>query len=605
MKKFLLIILFFIGIGCTNGSNFHDIVQKGFIEENKDLKIVHLYGNGYEVGYQQGKLLKTEIKAFYLEIFEKAFFPVLNANKQMIVDYFGYDDDRYKNNFAYEILKDSSKKLEESIPKEFIEEMHGISEGADIDYDKILLMNTYMDSINAFLMLGNFFQGMEAPHIKQIIFPANVTKDGIDNNENGIIDESYENILTYSTSYYAIFKGIKQGDIQIIIQDNDGVDPIRTKIYLNGKLCDTCGTSIVSEKEISVSINEYKFSNDKLFIEIDTGDKSESDNPPPTHTNSMRRERVLILSNNNISLKTEPNGDIDIVNDKNGVSNIFSVNSPKNETIIGRNFSNFDLNIAHLYSYLFVYHSRKGNSYISLSWPGIIGSVTGINSRGLFIGNNLVETLDNSILDAISNEFKLFLTGIPAPMLSKYILENYSHTEKAEKYLKKENLPSGWNFLIADKYGDKSAIEEDFGFDKGRYFSYSPDKRTDFCNSLTSFTKDNLWITSIYSKNIIDISTEFLGGVFSVPQQKDWAFTFFNGLNTTYYLNKELNKKQLYDTNTVIEILKNRAMYSKNNTLHSAVINLNTMRGYISQNSANAPLGDYIYVDLKKLFETK
>jgi hypothetical protein len=35
-----------------------------------------------------------------------------------------------------------SKKLEDHVPEEYIEEMHGIADGADIDYDKILFINT-------------------------------------------------------------------------------------------------------------------------------------------------------------------------------------------------------------------------------------------------------------------------------------------------------------------------------------------------------------------------------------------------------------------------------------------------------------------------------
>ena len=85
------------------------------------ITVVYLTGTPYEIGFAHGKLCKNEI---------------LEANKQIF--------DLYEvllNHPESQWLK-KSRWLENFIPKEYLNEMRGISEGADIEYDKILFLNT-------------------------------------------------------------------------------------------------------------------------------------------------------------------------------------------------------------------------------------------------------------------------------------------------------------------------------------------------------------------------------------------------------------------------------------------------------------------------------
>ncbi len=89
--------------------------------EKAGLTVVYLKGTPYEIGLAHGKLAKNEIltaNEYFFDIYEKVSLDPQN-----------------------EWLK-VSKKLEKHIPKEYIEEMRGISVGADIEYDKILFINT-------------------------------------------------------------------------------------------------------------------------------------------------------------------------------------------------------------------------------------------------------------------------------------------------------------------------------------------------------------------------------------------------------------------------------------------------------------------------------
>ena len=85
------------------------------------IPMVYLTGTPYEIGLAHGKLCKREIEENNKDFFD--FYDRLNRDPQA------------------DWLK-LSRQLEKNIPEEYIDEMRGISVGADIEYDKILFINT-------------------------------------------------------------------------------------------------------------------------------------------------------------------------------------------------------------------------------------------------------------------------------------------------------------------------------------------------------------------------------------------------------------------------------------------------------------------------------
>jgi len=130
---FLLFSLFTIALfGCgLHKTNLQDIInQPTEVISNYKLSkkytragitVVYLTGSPYEIGFANGKLCKNEI---------------LTANKPFFDIYEKVSLD--PQNKWLEV----SKKLEIHIPKEYVEEMRGIADGAEIEYDKILFLNT-------------------------------------------------------------------------------------------------------------------------------------------------------------------------------------------------------------------------------------------------------------------------------------------------------------------------------------------------------------------------------------------------------------------------------------------------------------------------------
>jgi hypothetical protein len=87
-------------------------------------------------------------------------------------------------------------------------------------------------------------------------------------------------------------------------------------------------------------------------------------------------------------------------------------------------------------------HSN-GNSTVSISWPGYIGTLSGINNNGLALTQNQCG-------------FGINLNGIPNPLLFTNILDTCKDVEEANQVIEKRLHGSAMNLVIADKISAKS-----------------------------------------------------------------------------------------------------------------------------------------------------
>jgi len=91
---------------------------EGYLEDINGLPILHLKGSPYEMGYQNGFLLKDSIEAY------------IQYQIQQMVD-MGY---------SYEYRVTCAQAMEPHIPQEYIEEMQGLADGASMNYTDVLLV---------------------------------------------------------------------------------------------------------------------------------------------------------------------------------------------------------------------------------------------------------------------------------------------------------------------------------------------------------------------------------------------------------------------------------------------------------------------------------
>lgn len=84
-----------------------------------------------------------------------------------------------------------------------------------------------------------------------------------------------------------------------------------------------------------------------------------------------------------------------------------------------------------------------GSSTVSVSWPGYIGTLSGINNKGLALAEN-------------QNGVGINLEGVPNPLLFTQILDTCSNLSEASEIIEKGQHGSAMNLVIADKVSAKS-----------------------------------------------------------------------------------------------------------------------------------------------------
>jgi len=92
----------------------HSLLDGGWLEERDGVKILHVSGSHYEMGYQHGYLLREEC----LE------------DMRAFLDY-------TTRTISYDKLRDIWEKMEEYIPTNYINELHGLADGAGVSFEDI------------------------------------------------------------------------------------------------------------------------------------------------------------------------------------------------------------------------------------------------------------------------------------------------------------------------------------------------------------------------------------------------------------------------------------------------------------------------------------
>lgn len=107
----------------NQNSNIIARYGKAYLENVSGLLVLHVKGTPYEMGYQNGFLLKERIQAS------------IQYHNQLMTD-MGY---------SYEYMVNCSKAMEPYVPQEYIEEMQGLADGASVNYSDVLLLQIDAD----------------------------------------------------------------------------------------------------------------------------------------------------------------------------------------------------------------------------------------------------------------------------------------------------------------------------------------------------------------------------------------------------------------------------------------------------------------------------
>jgi len=104
----------------VKGINESVSLKGGWLEIRNGIKILHINGSNYEMGFQHGYLLKEEVK----------------QNIRAFLDY-----SFNSLNVTYEHLLEIWNVMKDYVPQEYIDEIQGIADGAGISFDEIAAAN--------------------------------------------------------------------------------------------------------------------------------------------------------------------------------------------------------------------------------------------------------------------------------------------------------------------------------------------------------------------------------------------------------------------------------------------------------------------------------
>jgi len=121
--------------------------------------------------------------------------------------------------------------------------------------------------------------------------------------------------------------------------------------------------------------------------------------------------------------------------------------SPDGIARFGRNVDFPSFNIADKNSVVFVFHPKGRYAFASVSWPGMVGVLSGMNEHGLTLTNMEVARQRRAP------------AGMPYTMLYRLLLERCKTVDEALALLKKTPRQSANNLMLMDAGGKRAVAE--------------------------------------------------------------------------------------------------------------------------------------------------
>ncbi len=624
-RSAFLLVCFFTILGLAGAA----CVQSPEVRNPIIVRTVHLHGTHYEMGLQHGRLLSGDMKHLYTRFLTMSVLPYMSREQPFISSFFPYyNDERFLHgNFGFEILKEAAFSLETHLPETYRDELRGISDGSGMSYSETLILNTFLDSLLCVLNIRAALGAIQQPWIARVVFSDRITYDGIDNDEDGTVDEPDENVLQpLRYSRYGTMKEIPaRSTLEFTLRDNslslmhlrlgDGIlmDTLRVEInsvlYMRGSdgwWDDGC------EKMPTIRITPPGGfpTGQPVSVVVVAGDQQWSYDPPPAKTN-VSREHTFTFSTQGtgLDLRDIPNAEIP---DKlgNAASISFAAHgdaTKSGELIVGRHFALLDIDLAHKFAYIIVYHPRDKETgeplhkCATLSWSGVSWAITGMNDSGLAVGLSRSDTLNDSAVGNMT-QLRILPEGFPIGMLTRHILENFDNLDDAGLFLQSVKPVNGWCILLADGKTRDIRVAEIVPdiFDEGvGYDVYTPDialpeNQDPWGRAFASVTPYDIRASNVFMKKLDDFP--------GVPQI-EWSPGVFSGLRTHHYAGKVLESYLgRLDPYTALEMIREPSIVHDRDSMHTGILLPESLSMFVALGARPASAGVFQYFSREDLF---
>jgi hypothetical protein len=122
--------------------------------------------------------------------------------------------------------------------------------------------------------------------------------------------------------------------------------------------------------------------------------------------------------------------------------------APDHVARFGRNLDFPGFNVADKNSILLIYHPKDRYQFATVSWPGLIGVLSGMNEHGLCIANM-----------EVTRPCGLVARGMPYTLLYRTVLEHCRTVDEAIDLLKATPRQTPNNLMLMDAAGDRAVVE--------------------------------------------------------------------------------------------------------------------------------------------------
>jgi predicted choloylglycine hydrolase len=121
--------------------------------------------------------------------------------------------------------------------------------------------------------------------------------------------------------------------------------------------------------------------------------------------------------------------------------------SESNEPMLGRNLDFPSLGFIHRHSIVVVRHPSDGQVTVSVGWPLLLGTFSGMNASGVSLAMMEVYTKTSS------------LNGMPYALLYRQALESSKTTPEVVRFIQNAQLTASNNLMVLDAKGRAALIE--------------------------------------------------------------------------------------------------------------------------------------------------
>ncbi len=508
-------------------------------------ELLVLTGTPYERGLQHGTKLKSKIHSFYTRMLTASLLPYLGREQPDIQSLLTvYGTGAYQNgNFAHQLLVDSAKGIEASLPSEAREEMKGIADGSGLPYEDVLVLNTFTDSVLAVRGIALAIRLSRAPHLEALSVEG-TDADGLDNDADGQVDQAGEGTLDpFVPAPYAQLVELPSAPVfHARVNDPDGIDPKSIRLQLDQKAYGV-NSGAITTTSLGDGGVDLAFAPGDLgppgvhTLVIGLSDAKVLDRPAPDHESVMRDEEIVFTTQGTglkpweVRRPQLDDGRTRAPSFAVGVARSRSSGGP----MLAQNFALLDASAAHEHTVVLVHHPDHGPAYVTVGWAGVAYGFSGMNANGVAYACNPSDTLNNSIVQSVINQVgdlstaKLKAAGMPLGFATRQVLETATDTPSAIDAMKAQPHAYGWSCLFADKAGALQALELNSGtFDVNapKFAAYGPADTDAHGQRYGATSDDDLFIASAYQQVLDDAPILSLAGQRVVPQRY-WSSFFY------------------------------------------------------------------------------